>query len=1031
MIPTTIGRYQIIRPLGSGGMADVYLARDTSLGREVAVKSPKVEGLSAEVMARFDVEARAVARLEHPAIVPLYEYGRTGGRPYLVMRHMRGGSLADRIARGPLALRDALPIIERIATALDHAHAHHIIHRDVKPGNILFDESGQAFLSDFGIARLQGEGTRLTATGMAPATLAYASPEQVLGHSTLSGRSDNYSLGVVLYEMLTGELPYRADSGLQQAMQHVNAPIPDIRARRPDLPPAIQNVINRALAKDPAHRYPTAAALAADLRRLSTGRPPARGAAPFPPWLIAVIVVGALALFAALARGGGSNRPAATATRPASGSAARPTAATSTLVEAATGGRATTAPAAPPAPAASESVRTGRPQIFSPPAPTNDRFEAGSALPPDNILTLAPYSPPLADFYEAEPSVRPWFSSLSPTRLEPEPFQGPDFIINLLAYTCGWPGAGNYAATIELPDGRVEPDAFNEIDRPDECNLYLESIMPPVALGTYTVQFDDFDHMRHSIDVVAPDGPRLYVSHVGNQGSTHLYLHNFRPNEAVRVFEYRQEYDMFRLVGWQAYRVDANGQLYLSTRHCISNICQTAPDWYEPAFIAIGDESGQVTEFNQISTDLPPLQSILASGSSATGANTNASAPASGGEPSTFTLGRTARGTPIEVYRFGNGPQKLLFVGGITGGYAPSTSAVARQAVDYFTREPEKIPDGLTVFIIPLLSPDTVNAPGKFEGRLNANGVDLNRNWACEWVPDPSWSGQIRRGSGGPEPFSEAESRLLRDFILDENPAATVFWYARAQDGLASPGGCGLSVLVSDDLTATFARASGYRSANFGDVPGTVVNGDATNWLDSIGIPSLSVLLPSFTTVDWENNLNGILAVMAKYAGQPVAAAAPRVPLPPASAPAAATCPTAPAARWPLSDTQKGRLSCATNQEHRTSAAFQYYENGTAIWREDIDRVYVLYNNGAFAFFRGDAGPEGYFHSDLLKGAFGYLWNTNETVRSRLGQPITIEMVANDFAAQDFAGGVAFYFYDNGGNSFALFNDNYTWASLR
>lgn len=174
-----------------------------------------------------------------------------------------------------------------------------------------------------------------------------------------------------------------------------------------------------------------------------------------------------------------------------------------------------------------------------------------------------------------------------------------------------WPSVGNYTATIEHPDGRVEPDSFNQIDRPDACNLYLESVMPPLALGTYTLQFDDFGHMRHSIDVVAPDGPRFYVLHVGNQGSTDLFLHNFRPNEAVRIYEYRQEYDMLRLVGWQAHHVDANGQLYLSTRYCISAICQSGPDYYEPSFIVIGDESGEVREFTQIPTDVRPLQSIV------------------------------------------------------------------------------------------------------------------------------------------------------------------------------------------------------------------------------------------------------------------------------------------------------------------------------------------------------------------------------------------------------------------------------------
>ena len=1027
---TTIGRYTIIRPLGAGGMASVYLAHAPTLNRQVAIKMPSGERLDAEGLARFNREAQAVARLEHQAIVPLYEYGSHDGRPYLAMRYMSGGSLADRIERRVASLPEAVAVIDRIAAGLDYAHAHGIIHRDVKPGNILFDEGGAAYLADFGIARTADAGGKsLTQTGLIIGTAAYMSPEQALSRP-LDGRSDIYSLGAVLYEMLSDDIPYKADSSLQQVMQHVSAPIPSLRARRPNLPPAIQTIIERALAKEPGDRYQTAAALAADLRRLAADKQSTRKASPFPTWLIAVVVVGVLALFAAFALSGGNDEPTiTTSSAPATNResngvepAEEPIEAISNVDEATAGDIITPTVDVSPVP---ESTPTDGGQTYSPPAPTNDRFEAGSTAPPDAILTLVPYSIYYGDIYEDDSREGPWIGSLSPTRLEPVPFQGPEFIIDLLTYTCGWPSVGNYTATIEHPDGRVEPDSFNQIDRPDACNLYLESVMPPLALGTYTLQFDDFGHMRHSIDVVAPDGPRFYVLHVGNQGSTDLFLHNFRPNEAVRIYEYRQEYDMLRLVGWQAHHVDANGQLYLSTRYCISAICQSGPDYYEPSFIVIGDESGEVREFTQIPTDVRPLQSIVASGSAA------ASVPATestGDGPTAFTLGRTDRGTPIEGVRFGNGPQKLLFIGGITGGYAPSTEAVARAAMDYFTIRPEAIPDSMTVIIIPLASPDTRDDPGAFEGRLNANGVDLNRNWGCEWAADPSWSGQIRRGSGGSEPFSEAESRLLRDFILTESPAAAIFWYARANDGLVSPGGCGPAVLVSDDPAAIFAQASGYRSANFGDVPGAVVNGDATNWLDSIGIPAVSVLLPSFTTVDWENNLNGMLALIDAYAGRPATSGSP-APLP---KPATVTaCSIAPAGRWSLSTAQKDRLGCAGSQEHRTQAAFQYYDNGTAVWREDIDRVYVLYNNGGFAYFRGDAGPEGYFHSDLLKGAFGYLWNNNETVRTRLGQPITIEMVANDFTVQDFAGGVAFYFYDNGGYNFALFNDNSTWASLR
>ena len=250
MAPSSIGRYTIIRPLGAGGMADVYLARDPQLNREVALKMPALERPSPDALARFRVEARAVARLEHAAIVPLYEYGDHAGRPFLVMRYMHGGSLADRIDQRRATLAEAVAVVDQIAAALDYAHAQGVIHRDVKPGNILFDDAGAAYLTDFGIARMidAGGGKSLTQTGLIVGTVAYMSPEQALGRPNLDGRVDIYSLGVVLYEMLTGDIPYQADSQLQQAMLHVNAPIPSIRERRRDLPPGIQAVIERALA---------------------------------------------------------------------------------------------------------------------------------------------------------------------------------------------------------------------------------------------------------------------------------------------------------------------------------------------------------------------------------------------------------------------------------------------------------------------------------------------------------------------------------------------------------------------------------------------------------------------------------------------------------------------------------------------------------------------------------------------------------------------------------------------------------------
>ena len=273
MTPKAFNHYSVIRPLGSGGMADVYLAHDPTLGRQVAIKAPHPDLLNAESRARFAREARAAAGLEHFAIVPIYDYNEHGGLPYMVMRCLTGGSLESRIARRPLAPAAALPIIERIAAALDYAHSRDIIHRDVKSANILFDDKDNAYLSDFGIAWMATSAdTRLTSTGEVRGTFDYISPEQARGEKNIDGRSDLYSLGIVLFEMLTGDVPYQADSAVSLAVQHISAPIPDIRARRPDLPPDVQNVIVRALAKQREDRYPSGAALLADLQRALSGQ---------------------------------------------------------------------------------------------------------------------------------------------------------------------------------------------------------------------------------------------------------------------------------------------------------------------------------------------------------------------------------------------------------------------------------------------------------------------------------------------------------------------------------------------------------------------------------------------------------------------------------------------------------------------------------------------------------------------------------------------------------------------------------------
>ncbi|MCB0000812.1 MAG: serine/threonine protein kinase, partial [Anaerolineales bacterium] len=180
---------------------------------------------------------------------------------YLVMRHMRGGSLAERIIRGPLSLDEALPIIKPIASALDHAHKRGIIHRDLKPGNILFDEYGNAFLSDFGIVKVSEATSSLTGSGVI-GTPAYMSPEQVHGDQAIDGRSDIYTLGIILFEMITGHKPFRADTPVKLMMAHVLNPVPSILDSRPDLPVNMDDIIQKTLSKKPDERFANGHALA-------------------------------------------------------------------------------------------------------------------------------------------------------------------------------------------------------------------------------------------------------------------------------------------------------------------------------------------------------------------------------------------------------------------------------------------------------------------------------------------------------------------------------------------------------------------------------------------------------------------------------------------------------------------------------------------------------------------------------------------------------------------------------------------------
>jgi len=262
------GRYRLLRPLGAGGMASVYLAEDLRLGRRVAVKilHPQFAADPAFV-ARFDAEARTVASLSHPNIVQVYDVGHDGDRYYIVMEYVEGETLKDAITRdGPFAAKRALRVIGSVLAALDFAHAHNLVHRDIKSQNVLLTPTGDVKVADFGIARAAdgsgGSTLTLTATNMVIGTVQYFSPEQAQGRPA-TPQSDVYAAGIVLFEMLTGALPFAADNPLAVAMQQINqAPPLPTRLNRA-IPAPVEAIVLKAMAKNPAERYTGAAAMKA------------------------------------------------------------------------------------------------------------------------------------------------------------------------------------------------------------------------------------------------------------------------------------------------------------------------------------------------------------------------------------------------------------------------------------------------------------------------------------------------------------------------------------------------------------------------------------------------------------------------------------------------------------------------------------------------------------------------------------------------------------------------------------------------
>jgi eukaryotic-like serine/threonine-protein kinase len=267
-------RYQLGELIATGGMGTVHRAVDTHLGRPVAVKILKrVLADDATFLERFRREARAAAVISHPGVARVYDYGERSSEPFIVMELVDGDTLAQRIARGgPLPWQHAFAIAEQVAAALSAAHTHGVVHRDVKPANILIDRAGRVKVTDFGIARA-ARATTLTRPGMVLGSANYVAPEQAQGNP-VGPAADLYSLGCVLFESVTGTTPYQGRSAVAIATQHVSAPVPDPRDHVADLPEPAARLIMRSLGKQPGDRFPSAASMAAALRDARLGRDP-------------------------------------------------------------------------------------------------------------------------------------------------------------------------------------------------------------------------------------------------------------------------------------------------------------------------------------------------------------------------------------------------------------------------------------------------------------------------------------------------------------------------------------------------------------------------------------------------------------------------------------------------------------------------------------------------------------------------------------------------------------------------------------
>ncbi len=927
--PDKIGRYEIIGNIGRGGFAIVYLAQDPLLDRKVAIKllqRPSEQQLGAmsasskTVYERFQNEARTMVQLEQGGIVQVYDFGEHEGQPYLVMRYMPGGTLADRLAAGPLPLAEVQEILQRLCEALDFVHEYGFMHRDLKPQNILFDEKGHACLADFGIARL-ADNTQSTAI---VGTLKYMAPEQ-FRDEPIGTYTDMYQLGVILYEMLTGFPPYEASSTAGLIKKLLDDPVPAASYKNPELPFRCDQVVAQAMAKRPDDRYTSASALwqafdtAVQTHQTATQEDGIEKIGRY--HVKEVIGHGGMAVVYR-AHDPQFNRNVAIKLLSNQALEAydfRDRFAREAQLLAQLEHRAIV-------PVYDFGEHNGEPYLVM-------RLMTGGTLydrllewqldiaeinkivqsicsaltkihenglihrdvKPANILFDEDGAAYLADFgiahivegrHSTVQFATPQYTS--PEQLNDEPLdQRTDiYQMGIVLYemlTGSAPFIASSTSAIIYKHLSEPVPSLNDDQLSPAYDAIIERAMAKEPDGRFAsamelaAAFDDV--VRYGTAETGTQTPSVHEANVptkehlpapANQSKLGFVLAILGIFVAVLAIAALGFWFGGGMAGDPTPVADNGG----NNSNPAVNITVIIP-------------TGLPTE-----TPLPTETAVPTQTSSPTPRPTQTPTVGPTNTPTLTptplvvlqTVGTSVNGKPIELQQIGNGGKRIVLLAGIRGNQERSEDVVAALA-DYFLANPEDVPADVSLYFLPILNPDNA----AFGIRNNANGVDLNRNWDTpSWRFDSPQPGGFSPGTGGESPFSEPETAALSQWLTrlqnDSNTESvriiSYFHHTSVPpEGRVSPGYkiYGTPTQLSDALATTLAL-----SANYFYIPSWIgpyqPTGELANWASLQGMAAADVEIPPVGELDaipetqtrtiLESALDGVLAVIQSASNQ-------------------------------------------------------------------------------------------------------------------------------------------------------------------